>query len=196
VHKHPGDYPGLFSGHGSKVYDFVARRLVRGVYRRIADDIADAAPEGGDVLDVGTGPGLLPVEIANRRPDLRITAIDLSADMVAAAGRNLGSRATVRVGDVAALPFDDHSFDLVVATLTAHHWDDPAGGTAEIARVLRPGGRFYVYDFGFAPYDVIDATARERSLFGGQPVRHTRIGTGQVHIRRLHRHVLVTPVAA
>jgi ubiquinone/menaquinone biosynthesis C-methylase UbiE len=189
----PGNRPRHFEGHGSRVYDFVARRLVRGLYRRIADDIADAAPDGGDVLDVGTGPGVLLVEVARRRADLRLTGVDLSADMAATAQRNLaesGDRATARVGDVAALPFADDSFDLVVSSLTTHHWDDPAGATGELARVLRPGGRWYIYDFGFAPFGVIDETARERSLFDGQPVRHGRIETGVLLFPRCYRHVL------
>ncbi len=81
--------PGLFQGRSSRVYDFASRRLLRPVYRRLADDIAAVAPEGGAVLDAGTGPGVLLVELATRRPDLRLTGIDLSADMVEAARRNV-----------------------------------------------------------------------------------------------------------
>jgi ubiquinone/menaquinone biosynthesis C-methylase UbiE len=57
------------------------------------------------------------------------------------------------VGDVASLAFPDASFDLVVSTLSMHHWDDPTAGLAEIRRVLRPGGRALVWDFrgGWAP---------------------------------------------
>jgi SAM-dependent methyltransferase len=50
------------------------------------------------------------------------------------------------VGDVAAMPFEDASFDLVVSTFSVHHWTDARGGFAEVARVLRPGGRALVYD--------------------------------------------------
>jgi len=50
--------PRIFSGHSSRVYDFAARRLLRRFYRRLADDIAAAAPQDAAVLDVGTGPGL------------------------------------------------------------------------------------------------------------------------------------------
>ena len=51
------------------------------------------------------------------------------------------------VGDVAALPFADNSVDLVVSTLSLHHWDDPAAGLNEIVRVLAPGGHAWIYDF-------------------------------------------------
>ncbi|HEY0474662.1 MAG TPA: class I SAM-dependent methyltransferase [Kribbella sp.] len=193
THTHPGNRPHLFEGRNTRLYDFVARRVVRGLYRRIADDIADLVPDNGHVLDVGTGPGVLLVEIARLRPDLRITGLDLSADMIAAARTNLrqfGDRADVHVGDVTRLPFEDDSFDLVVTSLSAHHWDKPRAAVPEIARVLRPGGRFSVYDFSFAPYDELDAAARDASVFTGQAVRHQRIRTGLPFFPACYRHVL------
>jgi ubiquinone/menaquinone biosynthesis C-methylase UbiE len=48
---------------------------------------------------------------------------------------------------VASLAFPDRSFDLVVSTLSMHHWADPTAGLAEIGRVLRPGGLVLVWDF-------------------------------------------------
>src|SRR5437660_11801540 len=98
----------IFQGRSSRIYDFASRRVLRGMYRRLAADVAAVAPDGGAVLDVGTGPGVLLVELAARRPDLRLTGVDLSADMIAAAMRNLqpfGERASARVGDVTNLPF-------------------------------------------------------------------------------------------
>ncbi len=58
------------------------------------------------------------------------------------------------VGDVASLPFPDASFDVVVSTLSMHHWTDPAIGLAEVARVLRPDGRALIWDLraGTAPH--------------------------------------------
>jgi ubiquinone/menaquinone biosynthesis C-methylase UbiE len=185
----------VFQGHPSKVYDFVARRLLRGLYRRLAEDIADAAPENGTVLDIGTGPGVLLVELARRRPDLQVTGIDLSEDMVAAAGRNVaqfGGRATARTGDVTDLPFPDRSFDLVVSSLSLHHWDDPAAAVPELARVLRPGGRLRVYDFRFAPFELLATAARDRSLFTGEPPRRTPIRTGVLLFPRCVRFELVS----
>jgi ubiquinone/menaquinone biosynthesis C-methylase UbiE len=48
---------------------------------------------------------------------------------------------------VASLPFPDASFDLVVSTLSMHHWADGTAGLAQIRRVLRPGGRAPIWDF-------------------------------------------------
>jgi ubiquinone/menaquinone biosynthesis C-methylase UbiE len=50
------------------------------------------------------------------------------------------------VADVADLPHESGSVDLVVSSLSLHHWEDRASGLREIARVLRPGGRAWIYD--------------------------------------------------
>ena len=171
--------PRIFSGHSSRVYDFAARRLLRRFYRRLADDIAAAAPQDAAVLDVGTGPGVLLMELGRRRPDLSLTGVDLSADMVAAAQRNVERYgATARVGSVTELPFPDDSFDLVVSSISMHHWDQPEAAVPELARVLRPGGRLRIYDFRFAPFDTFTSTARDRALFTEQPPVRTAIRTG------------------
>ena len=64
-----------------------------------------------------------------------------------------------RTADAAALPFPDASLDLVVSTLSLHHWDDPVPIFNEIARVLRPGGAFLIFDLrrdlGPAPWLLI-----------------------------------------
>ncbi|NYH52271.1 ubiquinone/menaquinone biosynthesis C-methylase UbiE [Nocardiopsis arvandica] len=190
---HHGNMPGLFEGRAGRVYDLVARRLLRGVYARFAEDLADAAPHGGSVLDVGTGPGVLLAEVARRRPDLRLTGVDLSADMAALAECNLrpyGERARAGQGDVTALPFPDDAFDLVVSSFSMHHWDDVEAAVPEIARVLRPGGRLYVYDFRSAPFDTVVAAARARSLLEGAPARRLLIRTGVPLLPRYARHVM------
>jgi ubiquinone/menaquinone biosynthesis C-methylase UbiE len=133
------------------------------------------------VLDVGTGPGVLLVELAARRPDLRLTGVDLSPDMITAAARNLEpfrERASARVGDVTALPFPDRSFDLIVSSLSLHHWDHPEAAVPELTRTLRPGGRIYIYDFPFAPFDQLTDTARTRAVLNTHPPERSPIRTG------------------
>ena len=82
IHARRRNTPNIFQGRSSRIYDLVSRRVLRGMYRRLAADVAGAAPNGGTVLDIGTGPGVLLVELAARRPDLRLTGVDLSADMI------------------------------------------------------------------------------------------------------------------
>jgi ubiquinone/menaquinone biosynthesis C-methylase UbiE len=182
----------VFEGRSSRIYDFMARRVLRAVYRRLATDVAGMAPNGAAILDVGTGPGVLLVELAGSRPDLRLTGVDLSNDMIAAAKRNLepfSDRASARVGDVTGLPFPDHSFDLIVSSLSLHHWEDPEAAVPELARVLRPGGRVCVYDFPFAPFEKLADAARTRSVLNALSPRRTPIRTG-VPFLRLMRYVM------
>jgi ubiquinone/menaquinone biosynthesis C-methylase UbiE len=171
--------PHAFQGRSSRAYDVLARRVLRRVYRTVAADIADRTPQGSRLLDVGTGPGVLLVELAARRPDLHLAGVDLSADMIAAATRNLaGSDVRCVVADVADLPFPDHSFDLVVSSLSLHHWDHPEAALPELARVLRPDGRLVIYDMSFAPFDELTAAAQAATLFDGRGPRRGRIGIG------------------
>ena len=178
IHRRRHNLPGAFEGRSSRFYDFVARRVARVMYRRLADDIAAEAPQGAAVLDVGTGPGVLLVELARRRPDLRLTGVDLSADMIAAAARNLGDRADVRAADVTDLPFEDGSFDLVVSSLSLHHWESPADAVPELARVLRPGGRVLIYDFPGAPFTALADAAWNASVLNGAAPQTTPVRTG------------------
>jgi ubiquinone/menaquinone biosynthesis C-methylase UbiE len=185
--------PGAFEGRGSRLYDFAARRLLRGVYRRIAADLAPAIPTGAALLDIGTGPGVLLAEVARLRLDVRLTGVDLSPDMIAAASRNLreyGDRVTARVGDVTDLPFADASFDVIVSSFSLHHWDHPERAAGELARVLRPGGRLYVYDFPFAPFDKLTAAAHRESVFAAQPPERARFRTGRLVFPRCDRYLL------
>jgi SAM-dependent methyltransferase len=137
----------ILIGHAG-VYDTLSWLLLGPLYRRIAADVAAAAPVGAPVLEVGCGPGHLSIRLA-RQHGLEVTGLDLDPAMIARARTNTdragnrgGRRPSFLVGDVAALAFPDGSFDLVVSTLSMHHWADPA----EIGRVLRPGARALIWD--------------------------------------------------
>jgi SAM-dependent methyltransferase len=106
--------------HG-RAYDRHAGRVFGGVYRRVAEDVAAAAPTGGVVLDAGCGSGRLAVEIALRRPDLCVRGVDLEHGMIDVARRraeraNLADRVQFTVADLADLPLPDGSVDLIVST--------------------------------------------------------------------------------
>lgn len=139
-------------------YDNAVGRLMLGpLYRSIAADVAavasEVAPDGARVLEVGCGPGRLSIRLAQAY-GLEVTSIDLDPAMIERARANAarlrngdGVGPSFLVGDAASLPFPEGSFDLVVSTLSMHHWADQAAGLAEIGRVLRPGGRALVWDF-------------------------------------------------
>jgi SAM-dependent methyltransferase len=136
------------------LYDAIGHRLLLGsLFERIAADVAAVAPDGARVLEVGCGPGRLSILLA-RQHGLEVTGLDLDPAMVERARANAvrragehGRKPSFLVGDVASLAFPDRSFDLVVSTLSMHHWADPMAGLAELGRVLRPGGLALVWDF-------------------------------------------------
>ncbi len=136
----------------ARLYDAMSHRLLLGsLFERIAADVMAVAPDGGRVLEVGCGPGHLSTLLA--RHGLDVTGVDLDPAMIQRARANAarsadnGRRPSFLVGDVASLAFPDRSFDLVVSTLSMHHWADPTAGLAGIGRVLRPDGRVLVWDF-------------------------------------------------
>ena len=147
------EVPGGILMRDARSYDSLTHRwLLRGFYEGIARDIAAAAPPGAHLLDVGCGPGRLAILLA-RRDDLHVTGVDLDPAMIERATANAvripdtGRRPSFTAADVASVPLADESQDVVVTTLSMHHWSDPRAGLAEIARVLRPGGKALVWDF-------------------------------------------------
>jgi len=147
-------HPTMFGlARHAAAYDRVAGRVADRMYRRIAGDVAALSlPPGAAILDVGTGPGRLPRYLSDRCPGTTVQGVDLSAEMVAhareaaeAAGYPPG-RPAYAVADVADLPHDDGSVDLVVSSLSLHHWEDVDAGLREVARVLRPDGQAWIYD--------------------------------------------------
>lgn len=95
----------------------------------------------GDVLDAGSGDGTVAELVAPRAR--RVVCVDRSEAMITAARRRLAGRAHVRceVGDVGALAEADASFDLALCLNVLVHVESPPRALAELARVLRPGGR-------------------------------------------------------
>ena len=104
----------------------------------------------GKLLDVGCGPGHLAIDISKRFPGLEVTGLDLLPDMIAFAEKNKKKASAVNVkfvlGDVASLPYDDEQFDVVVSSLSLHHWENPGQALGEIHRVLKTGGKLILMD--------------------------------------------------
>ena len=151
------EVPGGVLMANARAYDRLSGILLGSLYRSIANDIAAAIPLEAVVLEVGCGPGHLSIDLAIDH-GLEVTGLDLDPDMIVRAGANAARRAaggghapTFVVGDAAALPFPDGSFDVVVSTFSLHHWSDPVAGLTEIARVLRPDGRALIWDFSSGP---------------------------------------------
>ncbi|MER6176825.1 class I SAM-dependent methyltransferase [Streptosporangium sp. NPDC001681] len=193
IHRARASLFGLF--HHGGLYDRLISRGFRPLYTKVTADVVSAAPAGGTrVLDVGTGPGRVPLAIARALPELRVEGLDLSAEMIDRARQNaaeagLAGRVDFAVGDVADLPYPDGDFDLIVSSMSQHHWPDAAAGLRELRRVLGPGGRIWIYDFRFA---LRRAEAAARAAFPGHPVRLETVRTSRLPIRFIGRVVVET----
>lgn len=101
---------------------------------------------GPRVLELGVGTGK---NFPYYRTDLTLTGIDLSPNMLQHAQRRAARAAItvdLRLGDAQALPFDDASFDTVVATFVFCSIPDPVQGLREARRVLVPGGQLILHE--------------------------------------------------
>ena len=106
----------------------------------------------GKVLDLGTGTGLLAIELAKTMPDLEVIGLDLSDVALEVARKNLQEseqplRISFKKGDAEDMPFEEGVFDLVVSSNTLHLIKNPVSMFNEIYRVLKSKDRFFLSDF-------------------------------------------------
>lgn len=105
--------------------------------------LADAHLRGtGVVLDLGCGEGQLARHITD--DDTRVVGLDASDAQIRTARARAGGPAYLR-GSALALPVRTGAVDAVAACLVMEHVEDLAGAVGEVARVLRPGGRFVMF---------------------------------------------------
>jgi ubiquinone/menaquinone biosynthesis C-methylase UbiE len=117
-----------------------AARYFRSRMNLVVQTLSSAS--GGNLLDVGCGPGMMVRELLDSRPgDFRITALDRSPAMVEACTLRAARANNVRalVGRVETMPFPDDSFDVVLA-MGVLEYTELTIALAEIARVARPDG--------------------------------------------------------
>jgi demethylmenaquinone methyltransferase/2-methoxy-6-polyprenyl-1,4-benzoquinol methylase len=134
------------------VYDLMNSAMTAGLHhqwRQRAVDRAEVEP-GSDALDVCCGTGDLALELRRRiGPDGRVVGCDFSEPMLELARRKSGELGLpVEFGwaDALELPYGDASFDAVTIGFGARNLADLPRGLAEMARVLRPGGRLVILE--------------------------------------------------
>lgn len=128
----------------AEVYDLAVEPFQRKI-REVGMALYPPRP-GMEVLDVGCGTGS---HLARyREAGCVVHGLDLSPAMLAKAAARLGDDADLRLGDAAALPWPDGSFDLVVAQTVLHELDATSGkaAMAEMRRVVRDDGKVLVVD--------------------------------------------------
>ena len=128
---------------------YLQRLVFEPVQRAVLDLAAAEVPNPVAILDVGCGTGRLLRAAEQRFPTAALEGVDAAAGMIRHAQAVLPARSRIRfqVATAEKLPFVSGQFDLVFSTMTFHHWDDQRGAIAEVARVLKPSGRWLLADF-------------------------------------------------
>ena len=132
----------------ASVYDLMNSVMTAGLHHRWRSRAADLAALGpGDrALDVATGTGDLAIELARRvGPSGAVIGSDFSERMLELA-REKSGEVRFEPANALALPYEDHSFDAATVGFGARNFSDLPRGLAEMARVVRPGGRVVILE--------------------------------------------------
>jgi ubiquinone/menaquinone biosynthesis C-methylase UbiE len=102
----------------------------------------------GKLLDIGTGPGRLLLEINKVNPALELVGLDISASMLEIAGQNLQniSNVDLHVGNITKTDYPSDFFDCIVSSGSFYNWDKPVEGINEIFRILNPGQSAFIFE--------------------------------------------------
>ena len=146
----------------ASAYEKATRQVIESYYRHVAYEIVSHL-SGGTILDIGTGPGYLPIEIAKRASEVRIVGIDLSRKLIemarsSAAKAGLSDRLRFQIGNASRLDFEDSTFDMIISTGMLHSLKDPVRVLQEIYRVLKAGREAWIFD----PAKVTSAVDRKK----------------------------------
>jgi demethylmenaquinone methyltransferase/2-methoxy-6-polyprenyl-1,4-benzoquinol methylase len=135
----------LFAPLGPR-YDRLGALLSFGQDPRWRREMVSHIPrDGGSVLDVATGTGLVAERLLAQGH--RVTGLDQSPDMLAVARSRFGDRVELVEASATAIPFAAASFDHLTFTYLLRYVDDPAATLVELARVVRPGGTIANLEF-------------------------------------------------
>jgi demethylmenaquinone methyltransferase/2-methoxy-6-polyprenyl-1,4-benzoquinol methylase len=127
----------------ASVYDLMNRVMTVGMDERWRSRAADLTSSPRRALDVATGTGDLAIELASRGAE--VVGVDFSEGMLEIA-RKKAPQIEFRTGNALALDFADNEFDAATVGFGARNFDDLDRGLAEMARVVRPGGRVVVLE--------------------------------------------------
>src|SRR5438552_231853 len=130
-------------------------------------------PGNQRVVDLGTGPGDMPVRIAHARPTWHVTAVDASEAMLAIAKCAVESakcqdRIRLHLADVKSTGLPNGGFDLVTGNSILHHMPDPLALWREIVRLARPGAVIFLRDL-MRPASEADARRLVDRHAAGEP---------------------------
>ena len=118
--------------------------------RKTAKAVAKAQPK--TVLDLATGTADLAMAVARRNPQAHIIGMDISEKMLdigkaKVVQQKMDKQIELCLGNAAALPFDDNTFDAVTVAFGVRNFEDLDKGLSEIHRVLKPNGNVFILEF-------------------------------------------------
>jgi len=131
-----------------ETYDIFARDMCDKGWNGVSGMITSGI-KGGDLLEVGPGPGYVGLELAKKIKVKSLTGCEISHAMLRVAEKNASEYdvdAEYVQGNAIAMPFEDARFDSVISNGSLHEWESPIRVFDEIHRVLRKGGRYCITD--------------------------------------------------
>lgn len=132
------------------VFSRVAAWTGRIAALRVSRLLGDSFGPGKRALDIGTGPGTIPLHLARTHSGSSTMGLDISLEMLEKAlihCENMGISMPLTAADGEFLPFRDESLDVVISLFSLHHMDNPGRLFKEADRVLKPGGSLLIIDF-------------------------------------------------
>ena len=158
-------------------YDSMNHRAVNELF---VADFLELGSIHDEILDLGTGTALIPIELCQKQETVRVVATDMAASMLDLAKTNievagLSDRILLDQVDAKLLPYDSGRFAAVISNTLIHHLPEPSEALAEAVRVTASGGRLFFRDLLRPPDDAAvkrlvykyarDENAAQRQLF-------------------------------
>lgn len=134
-------------GRAAATYDSVAQ-LQRDVGAELLLKLPDDLPVNARILDLGSGTGFFTRQLVQAYPDAQVIGLDIAEGMLQFARNTASDLIHWLCGDAENLPLADHSIDLIFSSLAIQWCNNLPQLMAELARVLKPGGRVYIATLG------------------------------------------------
>jgi ubiquinone/menaquinone biosynthesis C-methylase UbiE len=127
--------------------------------------------KGGKLLDIGTGPGRLLLEINKSDPTTELFGLDISASMLEVAQQNLQNihNVQLKVGNITNTDFLADYFDCIVSSGSFYNWDKPVESINEIFRILKPGCTAFIFE-SYNDYNHELLNTRMKENLKGYPI--------------------------
>lgn len=131
-------------------YEPINRLIMGRLWKAVAQEVVERAPEHARTVDLGCGPGTVLRLIERQREDLHLTGLDIDPEILAIAKQKAqGRRIAFQQSSLEALPMKDDSVDVALSSLVFHHLREETKQRAfsEVKRILKERGLFFLCDF-------------------------------------------------